>query len=805
MGIASGHSDPADPRGRFGELVRGRRVAAGLTQEELAERSGLGVRTISDIERGRIGRPHRRSVDLLCDALGLVRPGRDRSGRGPADGAAPAAMTAAGTVLAETGPAETGPAGAVLTGAGPAGGMRQVVPRQLPAAIRHFVGRADEQKALDGLLDSVDSAAGTPQIASISGTAGVGKTALAVHWAHRAAERFPDGQLYVDLRGFEPSGTPVAPPDAIRGFLDAFGMPAERIPASPDAQAALYRSLLAGRQVLIILDNASDEAQVRPLLPGSSPCMVVVTSRRQLAGLAATECAHLLTLDVLTRAEGQEMLSRRLGAELVDRETEAVAELISLCARLPLALAIAAARSAARPSRPLQALVEELRPAQDRLKVLDAADTADEATSARAVLSWSYQGLTPPAARMFRLLAVHPGPDSTAAVAASVAGIAPDEARPLLAELVLANLLAEHDDGRFSCHDLLRAYAAEQAGRSERDEDRRAAMHRMLDHYLHTAYGAAMLLDQIDPPAPPPAALPGVTPEVLADRRQAYAWFEAERPVLSAAISYAARHGFDGHAWHLPQALREFYIRRAYWAESAATQQVAAAIAGRAADEAGQATAHRGLGAALVRLGRYAEAAVHLDLALDLYRRLGDQPGECRVIFQQAVMFGLQDDYRRALSCGRLARRLARAAGQPADEGHALNVTGQFHARLGRRRLAMAYWERALALHRQSGNRLGEALTQQNLGVLRLHSGDGKGAIALLAEAALICAETGDRFYYADIIDDLGDAYQAAGNLPAAHESWRQALAEFEDLQHPRAKQSRAKLPAHARCKPALA
>ncbi len=168
-------------------------------------------------------------------------------------------------------------------------------------------------------------------------------------------------------------------------------------------------------------------------------------------------------------------------------------------------------------------------------------------------------------------------------------------------------------------------------------------------------------------------------------------------------------------------------------------------------------------------------------------------------------MFGLQDDYRRALSCGRLARRLARAAGQQADEGHALNVTGQFHARLGRRWLAMAYWERALALHRQSGNRLGEALTQQNLGVLRLHSGDGKGAIALLAEAALICAETGDRFYYADIIDELGDAYQAAGNLPAAHESWRQALAEFEDLQHPRAKQSRAKLPAHARCKPALA
>src|ERR1700722_19820347 len=649
MGIASGQVDVADARDRFGELVRDRRVAAGLTQEELAERSGLGVRTISDIERGRIGSPHRRSVDLLCDALGLARPSRERSPGASGRGAAPLVIAAARD--------------------GSADGASQVIPRQLPPAIRHFVGRADELKALDGLLEGVDGAAGTTLIAAISGTAGVGKTALAVHWAHRAAASFPDGQLYVDLRGFDPSGTPVAPADAIRSFLDAFGLPAERIPASPDAQAALYRSLLAGRRMLIILDNASDEVQVRPLLPGSSPGLVVVTSRRQLAGLAATDCAHLLTLDVLTRAEGQEMLSRRLGAELVDRETEAVGELISLCARLPLALAIAAARSAARPSRPLRALVEELRPAQDRLKVLDAADPAGAVTSARAVLSWSYQSLTQPAAHMFRMLAVHPGPDITAAAAASVAGVGPAEARQLLAECVLANPRAADAEGRYTCHDLLRAYAAEQTSRSDGDGERRAAMHRMLDHYLHTAFGAAMLLDQIDPPTAPPAARPGVAPEELADRRQAYAWFEAERPVLSAAISYAARHGFDGHAWHLPQALREFYIRRAYWAESAATQQVAPAIAGRAAHESGQATAPRGLGAALVRLGRYAEAAVHLDLALDLYRRLGDQPGECRAIFQQAVMFGLQDDYRRALSWGRLARGAGRGGGPPGRGG----------------------------------------------------------------------------------------------------------------------------------------
>ena len=220
------------------------------------------------------------------------------------------------------------------------------MPRQLPATIRNFAGRADELKSLDGLLDGVDGPAGTTLIAAISGTAGVGKTALAVHWAHRASEHFPDGQLYVNLRGFDPSGAPAAPEEVIRAFLNAFGVPAGQVPASPDAQIALYRSLLAGRRMLIILDNARDDAQVRPLLPGSSACMVVVTSRRQLAGLAATECAHLLTLDVLSPAEAQEMLSRRLGPELLDGEPGAVGELISLCARLPLALAIAAARAA---------------------------------------------------------------------------------------------------------------------------------------------------------------------------------------------------------------------------------------------------------------------------------------------------------------------------------------------------------------------------------------------------------------------------------------------------------------------------
>jgi hypothetical protein len=440
-------------------------VAAGLTQEELAQLSGLGVRTISDIERGRIARPHRRSVDLLCSALGLEVPGRQ--GVGPAASGGPGGSAA--TLTDRNGHSAGAP-------------LLPVVPRQLPTAIRHLAGRTDERRTLDGLLGRFYGAAGTALTVAISGTAGVGKTALAVHWAHRAAGHFPDGQLYVNLRGFDPSGAPVAPAEAICGFLDAFGMSSERIPASPDAQAALYRSLLAGRRMLIILDNARDDAQVRPLLPGSAPCLVVVTSRRQLAGLAATEAAHLLTLDMLTRAEAHEMLSHRLGHQLVDDETGTVGELISLCAGLPLALAIAAARHAARPSHPLQALVEELRPAQDRLRVLEATDVADAVTSTRAVFSWSYQSLSHQAARMFRLLAAHPGPDITAAAAAGVAGVRPERARQLLTELVLANLLGEHADGSYTLNDLLRAYAAEQAGRSDGDGDGSAATRRMLDH-----------------------------------------------------------------------------------------------------------------------------------------------------------------------------------------------------------------------------------------------------------------------------------------------------------------------------------
>ena len=287
-------------------------------------------------------------------------------------------------------------------------------PRQLPAHTAHFVCRADELAALDGLLvhaagmnPGIRRTAGTVVISAISGTAGVGKTALAVHWAHQVADRFPDGQLYVNLRGFDPSGPPMTPAEAIRGFLDAFEVPAERIPVSLDAQAALYRSLLAGRRVLVVLDNARDASQVRPLLPGSPGSSVVVTSRNRLTSLIAAG-AHPLTVGLFTPADARQMLARRLGEDPVAAQPQAVQQIIARCARLPLALSIVAARAAAYPDFPLTALAEELRDEEGRLQALDAGEAA---TSVTAVFSWSYRQLSDPAARLFRLLGLHPGPD----------------------------------------------------------------------------------------------------------------------------------------------------------------------------------------------------------------------------------------------------------------------------------------------------------------------------------------------------------------------------------------------------------
>ena len=402
----------------------------------------------------------------------------------------------------------------------------QPVPAQLPPPAAAFAGRAAELARLDSILPGLAEGGPADRVgaitALITGTAGVGKTALAVHWAHRVATQFPDGQLYVNLRGFDPVGPALDPSQALRGFLDAFAVVPERIPAGLDGQVALYRSLLAGRRVLVVLDNARDAEQVRPLLPGSPGCLAVVTSRNHLTGLIATQGAHLLDLDLLPPAEARELLARRLGAGRAGREPDAVEQIMAGCARLPLALTIAAARAATSPDFPLAVFAAELGEAG---RVLDPFDSGDVATDVRAVFSWSYRALSRGAARLFRLLGLHPGPDITLGAAASLAGITPDQARAMLAELTRGHLLAEHRPGRYAFHDLLRAYATEQAQTCDDDGARSAAAARVLDHCLHAARAAATLIDPFFAPAAPAPPRPGVVLAGPATAEEALNWF----------------------------------------------------------------------------------------------------------------------------------------------------------------------------------------------------------------------------------------------------------------------------------------
>jgi DNA-binding SARP family transcriptional activator/tetratricopeptide (TPR) repeat protein len=693
----------------------------------------------------------------------------------------------------------TGPPTPAATAAAPAG----PAPRQLPAAMAGFTGRAAELAALTEMLDDVGAGApGTVVISAIGGTAGVGKTALAMHWAHRAAARFGDGQLHVNLRGFDPSGDPATPAEAIRGFLDALGLPPERIPPGPEVQEGLYRSLLADKRMLIVLDNARDEEQVRPLLPASPGSLVLVTSRSQLGGLAAADGARLISLDVLGHAEAVQLLTARLGAARAAAEPGAVDRIASLCARLPLALAVAAARAAARPGFALAALAAELADAAGRL---DALDSGDPGSSVRAVFSWSTGQLSPAAARMFRLLGVHPGPDITVPAAASLAATAEADASRLLRELARAHLITEHLPGRYAFHDLLRAYAAEQARQTDSDTCRYEAVGRVLDHYLHTAAYAARLLA----PAMEPVALalprPGVAAGRPGDRGQALAWFEAEHKVLLTAVSLAARSGFDSHAWQLPWAMTHFLQARGHWQEWAATQRIAVHAATRLGDTAARAVSGRLLANACTDLGDHDEALGHYASSLTLYQRLGNRLGEAKTQHSLGFAAGRQGRYADALGHTQQALRLYQATGDKANEAEALNNVGWYHGALGDYQQAGAFCRQALTLSAEAGNRWIEGHAWDSVGYAEHHLGNLAEAAACYQRALSLERESGDRFSEADTLTHLGDTHHAAGELAQARKAWQQALAILEDLKHPHAGQVGTKLAStndHASRKP---
>jgi tetratricopeptide (TPR) repeat protein len=659
-----------------------------------------------------------------------------------------------------------------LTIAGSPRGPR--VPNQVPAPPRTFTGRTAELAQLSDL-----SAQGA--VCAIVGPGGVGKTWIARRWAHEHRDRYPDGQLYADLHGFDPAGPPAPASVVVRGFLDALGLAAEAIPADLDAQAALYRSLAADKRLLIVLDNARDSTHAAPLLPGAAGCTVLVTSRHQLVGLVTAHGARPLALGMLAGAEARQLLAGHLGERRVAAEPAAVDALLRNCSGLPLALGIVASRAAVSPGLPLAELAAEL---EDVTTRLDALDGGELAVNVRAALSCSTDSLSQPAARLFALLGVVAGADAGLTAIASLVGLPVAETRGLLRQLSAAHLVGEPRPSRWHMHDLVRLYAAEQTGLRG---DSSAARRRLLDHYLQTSYAANRMLSPLRDAIEPVQPAPGVSPAPAADEAQAAAWFAAEHANLLAAVSLAADEGADTHAWQLAWTMATYLDRYAHWRDQAAVHVVASAAARRLGDRIAQAYALSGLARAQIWLGRYEQARAHLRSALDLIDDASEPAWRAHVHRTFARSYARDGEPRQALAHDELALALYRAAGHRCGQATALNAIGWHHAHLGEVEQALPFCEQALTLHQQNGDRQGAAATLDSLGYIHRQLGRHGEAIRCYQQAIELFGELGDRYEMADTLVNLGDTYAAADDPDRARMAWQRAVVMLEELGVPTA------------------
>lgn len=647
-----------------------------------------------------------------------------------------------------------------------------MVPRELPGPVRQFAGRAAELADLTGMLERASAQRSrTLVISAIAGMAGVGKTALAMQWAHQVADRFPDGQLHVNLRGYDP-GQPMSAADALAGFLRSLGVAEQDIPAEAGERAARYRSLLAGRRMLIMIDNARDVEQVRPLLPGSPSCVAVVTSRDALAGLVARDGARRLDLGLLPPAEAVGLLRALIG-ERVDAEPEATETLAGYCARLPLALRVAAERAAASPSVPLVDVASELADQQERLDLLDAA--GDRLTAVRAVFSWSIRHLDDEAARAFRLLGLHPGADFDAYAAAALTDATLRQARWLLDRLARAHLIEPAGTGRYGMHDLLRAYAADQAADQDSEQQRRAALSRLFDHYLATAAAAAGTLFRGDPDQPalprPAGPMPPVTSPTAA-----LAWLDAQRSTLVAVAAHAADHGWTGHAIGLAATIFR-YPDVGHLSDAAAMHSHARRAAAQSGDRTAEAAALTMLGAADAAQGRLRQATSHLEQALALCREDGDRIGEARALGNLGMVDYCQGRYQQSAGRHRKALAIYLDVRNRAGQARELHALGIVDLRQGRYEQAAGHLWQSLALFRDAGLRSGEATVLANLGELELRQGHYVQAADHLRQSLDLGRKIGNRPCQARALACLGFSELRQGRRQQAIGHLRQSLA----------------------------
>jgi tetratricopeptide (TPR) repeat protein len=643
-----------------------------------------------------------------------------------------------------------------------------VVPHQLPFDVYGFIGRSDELSRLDEAIRDPTSAV---VISAVSGTAGVGKTALAVHWAHRVADRFPDGQLYVDLRGYAPD-QPVSPEDALGGFLRALGVDGATLPPGLPERAAQYRTLLSDRRMLVVLDNAYSVAQVRPLLPGGASCLVLVTSRDDLGGLVAREGARRIDLDLLPPDDGMVLL-RTLAGDRVDAEPGAAAELVRFCAGLPLTLRVAAEVAAMRPSASLADLVAELSDEHSRLHLF--AVGLDERTAVRAVFSWSYHRLPPPAMRMFRLLGLHPGADLDGYAAAALAGTDLAGAQRLMGVLVRAHLVREDTPGRYGMHDLLRAYAAERAG-DDAEPERHVALTRLLHHYLSTAMAAMDLVVPAER-ARRPRVAPATGPAPVLDTTgHAQDWLDAERANLVAVSGLAADGGWPTQAGYLAATVYRYFYTRAHYQDALTMHSNALRAAGIHGDRYGEATARLGLGAGCHHLGRYDEAIGHYEQALARFRELGGDPVEARALSNLGILYAELGRYQEALDHYRQALARHEEAGNLVGVATTRGWVGLELGRQGHYDEAVEHLERSLAAFREMEFPVREVEMLLDLGQVHLWAGRHDAAFDAIQAALTLAERVEDRFHEADAHNVLAEILYATGQADEALDSFETAL-----------------------------
>jgi tetratricopeptide (TPR) repeat protein len=649
---------------------------------------------------------------------------------------------------------------------GAVGVVEPVLPGLLPRDVPAFTGRENELHRLTALAEG-----GSGVVTAIGGTAGVGKTALAVHAAHKLLTGFPDGHLYADLRGYTAGQEPAEPGEVLEVFLRRLGVSAEEVPAGVEERSGLLRQLLAMRQVLMVLDNARTEGQVRLLLPGAGRSLVLVTSRSVLPGL---EADLRISLDVLPQDEAVAMLAALIGADRAAAEPEAVAHLVGLCGRLPLALRIAGQVLAAHPVWPAAKLAAMLVDEQDRLGQLGAGDL-----QVRAAFEVSYAQLAERHARLFRLLGLHPSPDFDAAAAAALAGIGDAEARSVLDRLAEAYLVTEDAPSRFGMHDLLRLFARDTCQDVDSQTDRDAAEARLVGHY---ADRARFIDSCVDPSRRPATAQTAEqTREPLPSMREALAMFQAERTGLLAALGLAAQRGWDTQVRQLSESIADSLTMLRYLDDMLTVWEAALVAARHAQDTRAEGMALTSLGIAYSELRRFEEAITCHQQSLATLREAGDRPFEGMALNNLGTVYSDVRRFQEAITCYQQSLAICREVGDRHGEGMALGNLGTAYSELRRFEEAVPCYQQSLAICREVGDRHSEGMALGNIGTAYSELRRFEEAVPCYQQSLAIFRETGDRYHEGQILDNLGTAYREMRQHDQATMCWREAAVAMHD------------------------